>query len=563
MDLTPYVGRWVALINGQVAGVGHTAVSAQRLAQRNRPKERITTQFVEPPDGELLPLSPLMAQLQPIFKQIDTPIFLVGGAVRDGVMGQTSHDLDFAVPENAIKTAFQVADALGVPAYVLDRDRDTGRVMWQETSLDFARFRGMDAIGMDAIGMDAIGTDAIGADAIGDDLEVDLRDRDFTINAMALPVAAKLSSSVIDPTGGMADIAARIIRPTHPDSIMSDPARILRALRQSLSFGFTLAYETAVAVHNAIPKLNTISNERIRDELLKLLETAVPHQALIQLHEFGLLTAVLPEIAALDPVTQSPPHHEAVLAHTVSVLRWLVQLEEAVVYDGETTAPPIVLAKEKLAPFTEPLCQHWAREVDGGFNGRLLLRLGALFHDVGKAETKTVEENGRIRFLGHDAVGAKIVGRRLRRLALSNDAITHIKAIVKGHMRPLQLVTAQGGNPIRRTIFRYFRDTKAAGLDVGILSLADHLATHNGAGHETEWENLVDLIAALFDNYFNRKEESVAPPPLLNGRDLMHLLQLKPGPEIGRLLRLIQEAQATGEVTTKEEAILFAENSRQ
>ena len=525
----------MAFVAEQVAGVGHTAVAAEHMARRNRPRERITLQFVEAPDGKPLFLPPLLEKLRSIFIKLAVPVYLVGGSVRDAILGRECHDLDFVVPENAIKITYRVADALGVPAYALDRERDTGRVVLADMTLDFARFRGAD-------------------------LTADLQDRDFTINAIALPAEANTHLSLIDPINGLADIEAQLIRLTHDSALQDDPVRALRAVRQAISFGFTLHEATAVAISQAAPLIHTTSPERVRDELLKLLATAVPHQALNLMQQHGLLSQVLPEIAALADIAQSAPHHEPVLAHTISVLRWLVQVENAITQ--EVVASPLTLIQDKLDPYLPALAEHLARSVDGGVKGLDLLRLSAVFHDVGKSQTQT-EADGRIRFLGHDKVGAAIASRRLRQLALSNEAINHVKQTVTGHMRPLWLADNQGGKPSRRAVYRYFRDIKTAGLDVALLSLADHLATYNGVGDEEQWHNLVGLVAALCDYYFQQYTEVVAPPPLLSGHQLMEALHLEPGPEIGRLLRLLEEAQAAGDIATPEEALLFAQRSRQ
>ena len=144
MDLSLYAGRWVALVNDQVAGVGHAPEEAISLARRNRPKERFVLRFVEQPGGGPLTLSPLLERIRPFLLQQSQPVYLVGGAVRDALLGRASNDLDFVVPDRAIRFAFKMADYLGVPAYVLDRERDTGRVVLKDdkTTLDFARFRG-------------------------------------------------------------------------------------------------------------------------------------------------------------------------------------------------------------------------------------------------------------------------------------------------------------------------------------------------------------------------------------------------------------------------------------
>ncbi|MCA9972361.1 MAG: HD domain-containing protein [Anaerolineales bacterium] len=536
-DLTPYAGRWVALARDQVAGVGHTPEEAERMARHNRPKERFVLWFVDPPDAAPLPLPALLARLRPFLAQQPEPVYLVGGAVRDALLGRPSHDLDFVVPRRGIALAFAVADALGVPAFPLDKARDTGRVMLAETTLDFACFR-------------------------GPDLAADLRDRDFTVNAIALPATAVSRAALIDPCGGLADLEAGQLRLTHPGALAQDALRALRGVRHVVGLGLTLLPETAQALRAAAPELRQVSVERVRDELQKLLETAAPDTAVALLAELGLLAPVLPEIAALAPVTQSAPHHEPVLAHTVSVLRRLAAVER-VLLAGEAAAEgywqPVV---RELGPYREPLRAHLGRTVDGLVDGRVLLRLGALFHDVGKAQTREEDENGRVRFFGHAEVGAKLAARALRRLTFGNRAVAHVAHIVAAHMRPLFLAEAQGGRPTRRAVYRFFRDIQSAGLDVGLLALADHLATYDGPGDAAAWEQLVRLVGELFRHYFERHDEVVAPTPLLDGHALMAALQLAPGREVGRLLRLIEEAQAAGLVTTPEEAVALARQAQ-
>ncbi len=537
-DLTPYAGRWVALIQNRVAGVGETPDAAKRLAQHNRPKERVTLRYVEAPDGETLLLPPLLAELRPFFAEQDIPVYLVGGAVRDAIMGRPGHDLDFIVPEQAIRLTFKAAGFLNKPAYVMDQERDAGRVVLREdnTTLDFSRFR-------------------------GPDLAADLLDRDFTINALALPATAVTLASVMDPHGGLADLSAGRLRLVQPEALLRDPVRALRAVRQSLTLGFQLTPETRTAVLDAAPFLPHSSIERVRDELLKLLTMAVPDEAIAEMWALGLLTEALPEIAALTDVAQSAPHTEPVLAHTIQVLRWLVVVETAVVAQTPADDAGLQLAQEALAAYAPALATHLARPVDGRLDGHVLLRLGALFHDVGKKATQTMEADGRIRFFGHDVAGAEVANGRLRQMALSNQAVKYVETIVAGHMRPLLLAGA-GGAPSRRAIYRYFRATQTAGLDIGLLSLADHLATYGGPGPNEVWAQLVAVVTRLFAHYFDHYADTVAPPPLLDGHDLVQHLQIQPGPEIGRLLRLIQEAQAAGDIYSREEALALAERSR-
>jgi tRNA nucleotidyltransferase/poly(A) polymerase len=305
-----------------------------------------------------LTFSPLLEKIRPLLVQQSQPVYLVGGAVRDALLGRASKDLDFAVAEGAVKLAFQVANSLGVPAYVLDRERDVGRVVLagEKTTLDFTRFR-------------------------GDDLEAELADRDFTINAIALDVGAEAGDGLIDPTGGRQDLEAGLVRQVHERSLLDDPVRALRAIRMVVALGFKLTEETETAVIAAADRLDQVSVERVRDETLKLINSRTPDAALDHMARLSLLGVVLPEIDQLCGVEQSAPHYEDVYDHTCSVLFWLGRLEDTLL-DGRPAGHPAVAEIEAgLAPYLPQIRAHWTRPVPGELNGRTLLRMGALFHD--------------------------------------------------------------------------------------------------------------------------------------------------------------------------------------
>ena len=483
----------------------------------------------------LFDLSPLLDRLRPLLAAEASPVYVVGGTVRDALLGRASHDIDLAVAAGAVPLTFRLADALHLPAYVLDAERDVGRIIVPDegTTLDIARFRG---------------------NALADDL----RGRDFTINALALPATGRAADDVIDHHGGLADLAAGLVRIIHPRSIADDPVRALRAVRFAVHLGYTLTPDTAAAARAAGPAIPAQSSaERVRDELSRLLAGEAPQRTIALLAELELLPVVLPLVAALDDVTQSPPHHEDVLAHTLSVLRYLFQIEQLV--DGQpVSAEWAADVEHTLAPYRAGLREHLNRTTDGGSSGQLLLRWGGLLHDVGKRVTRTVDADGRVRFLGHDDAGAGMAAGILSGYSFSNEAVRRVRAIVAGHMRPL-LLANERHPPSRRTLYRYYRSLHEAGLDVAMLSLADHLATYDGRGDATAWGALLDVVTALLDVYFHQYEQIVAPPRLLDGRAIMELLKIPPGHEIGRLLKLLEEAQAAGEVTTADEAIAFVE----
>jgi poly(A) polymerase len=482
----------------------------------------------------------ILATLRPLLSGLQQPVYLVGGAVRDLLLGRESHDLDFVVPDRAIKTAFKTADFLGLPAYILDRERDTGRVVLPDgRTLDFACFR-------------------------GDDLEADLCARDFTINAMALLVTADevpLADALVDPCDGQQDLGLRLIRQTHDQAIAQDTVRALRAARLAADLQFTLHPTTAAAMTAAASHLTTVSVERVRDELLRLLMAQRPAVGLQLLGEAGITTVVLPEVAALEEVKQSAPHHEPVGAHTRRVLRWLPRVEAAVVAQLPDELPALRRAQTELAALAGSLHDYLQEPVDGGLTNQAALRLAALFHDVGKAETQAITADGRIRFLNHDQVGAELAGRRLRQLRYSNDLVQTVTQIVAGHMRPLLLAQVEALS--RRAAYRYFRTFDQNGIAIGLLALADHLATYDPAAGDgppdnAAWARLLAVVSGLYALYFHGYEEVVRPTPLLDGRTLMRVLNLKAGPEVGRLLGLIEEAQAVGLVQTADEALALA-----
>lgn len=189
-----------------------------------------------------------------------------------------------------------------------------------------------------------------------------------------------------------------------------------------------------------------------------------------------------------------------------------------------------------------------------------LLKWTALLHDSGKPDTRTVEDSGRTRFLGHEELGAHLSEERLRALRFSNDEIARVTGIIRGHMRPHLLAEA----PLtRRAMYRFFRDTQDYGVDILLLSMADHLATYGPDVDLRRWVARLGMIAEMLETYFGRHETVIAPPPLVNGDDLMRELSLPPGKPIGVLLEAIREAQASGEVGTKEEALVLARSMAQ
>jgi hypothetical protein len=208
---------------------------------------------------------------------------------------------------------------------------------------------------------------------------------------------------------------------------------------------------------------------------------------------------------------------------------------------------------DALSPFGERVHAHLAQVMSDARPRLLILKLAALLHDTGKPSARTEGGQGRVRFLGHQERGARLCGEALRRLRFSGPEIRLGETIVRHHVRPLLL--AQQEDVSARAVYRFFRDTGAAGVDVLLHALADHRATYAPESDDTRWPRLVALTVRMLSDYWDRQVERVQPPLLIGGHDLLRELDLQPGPQIGELLEAVREAQVSGEVRSRDEAL--------
>ena len=533
---SPYAGRWVALVRGRVVAQGGTPEQALHASQSSRYKERPEIRFMSVPFN----LPPLLEKIVNVLPA-NTDVYLVGGAVRDLLTNRLSPDFDFAVPSNGISLARTVANALKADFMVLDGERDTGRVILIEdgkyTYLDFAAYR-------------------------GPTLEDDLRDRDFTINAMALNLR---DVTIIDPLNGGTDIRAKVIRACSPDSLSNDPVRILRAVRQAAAFGFTIDKSTRELMKQAADKINNVSIERVRDEVFKMLGGPKASASIRALEMLGVLQYLMPELLKMKGVTQSNPHIHEVWVHTLSVVDQLEDLLTSSLrldFDPEKTSDMFMgLVSLKIGRYREQIAKHFANQLNPSRSHRSLLIFAALYHDVCKPDTKTIDENGRIRFFDHDIKGAEVVADRARAFNLSNDEVERLHTIVRHHMRFhffADRLEREGQPPSRKAVYRFFRDSGAAGVDLILLALADLRGTKGNELTQVTWTAYLDIARILLENYWERPEEVINPPRLVDGNELMKELSLQPGKVVGVLLESIRENQAAGKITDREQALEFA-----
>jgi poly(A) polymerase len=540
-----YAGRWIARLRGRIVAHGGTPEQARRAAQ-SRYKETAEVIFMPTPFPLILP--ELLDTVRNSLPDGLT-VYLVGGAVRDALLGRPVHDLDFALERNAIKTARNIADALQADFYPLDTERDTGRVIVTNPDgthmlMDFASFRGADS-----------------PTGSGKNLETDLAGRDFTLNAIALNLG---DNSLHDPLGGALDLKEKRLRACSPSAFADDPVRILRGVRLAANFGFHILPETRTAMKEAAGLLGKVSPERLRDELFRILDGMQPATCLRALDLLGVLDTLLPELSELKGVEQIPPHVQQVWEHTLSTLghleRNLAALKPDYDPDGAVDLLHGLLVVQ-IGRYRQQINEALMMRLTGDRTRRSLLILAALYHDIAKPQSKKMDEKGQYHFWGHDQQGAEMLTRRARALALGNDEIQWLETIVRNHMRihfHADRLVREGKPPSRRAIYRFFRDTGAAGLEVCLLSLADLRATYEQTLPQETWAAALEVVRSLLEAWYEKKEEQITPPPLVDGNDLMRELSLPPGKKIGELLDAVREAQAVGDVSSKARALELA-----
>jgi putative nucleotidyltransferase with HDIG domain len=478
---------------------------------------------------QIAPKGSIVEQICHFLQERSVEAYLVGGCVRDWLLGRSSHDFDFAVAGDAVELARQVADRIGGAFVLLDEERRTGRVVLrgednQRLFIDFAQLQ-------------------------GDDIIADLSKRDFTVNAMAVDIT---EFRLIDPYNGQQDLQLGLVRAVSERAFQDDPLRTLRAVRVAAQIQASIEQGTEELLRQAVPLIITVSAERVRDELVKILDLPGAAQNLRYLDELNLLTAIIPELETLKGVEQSAPHYWDVFEHSLETVRRLEEviaaLGGAVLVDKELSLIPLL-----LSPFSDRLSTHMSQFISDDRPRLTVLKLVALLHDLGKPATKSMDDEGKIHFFGHEEEGAEVVETILRRLRFGGSEVKLAKTVVANHMRPSLL--AEQEVVTRRAVYRFFRDTGDAGVDTLLFYLADHLATWGPNLRMDRWRRRVDFVASMLADYYERSQKVIFPPKLINGHDLMEEFGLEEGPQIGQLLEAVREAQVEGEVKTREEAL--------
>jgi poly(A) polymerase len=438
--------------------------------------------------------------------------WLVGGAVRDRLLGRVTTDFDVALPGDPRAAARRLARATGAASFALSDAFGAWRAVapggaWQ---VDLVPLR-------------------------DGDLAADLAARDFTINAIAEPLAG---GEPVDPHGGAADLAARRLRMVGPGALADDPLRTLRAVRLAVELELAIEPATGAAVTAHAPALAQVSPERVFAELKRIVVAPAVLRGMELLAAHGLTDVVLPELTVLRGVEQNVYHHADVYDHTLEVLGAVAALEH----------DPAAAGLGEHAPATAALL---AEPLGDGLTRGGAMRFAALLHDAAKPETRGERPDGRVTFIGHDEAGAALARDVLRRLRGSERLADYVAALTLHHLRLGFLVHER---PLsRRSVWRYLEATSPYAADVTVFTVADRLATRG--------RNAQDAIAAHLDlaremlGYAFERRRSEPSPPLVRGDELAAELGIAPGPELGRVLAALEEDRFAGEISTREDAV--------
>ncbi len=464
-----------------------------------------------------------------ILKELDVSSYLVGGAVRDALLNRMTRDVDIVVPGSANELGGALAHSLDGHLIPLDLGRDVARVLVGNRD---------HRVILDLLSLTEDGIDA------------DLRRRDFTINAIATPLESVVSGNwdLIDPLGGVRDIASRRIKAVSDNIFADDPVRLLRAVRLSAETGFSILPETESLIRRDAPRLTESSPERIREELFRILAAPGTVRWIRMMDRLGLMSVLIPELDRARGIKQPKEHYYDVFGHLVAALDYVDQI-----VSGRFSYEFV----QDMMPAFDGMDAYFSREAADGHTRGAMLKLAALLHDVAKPHTKTVEPSGRVRFFGHSEMGEEIAEDILSRLRVGRKGVGLVKGMIRHHLRPRQM--ASGGElPTNRAIHRYYRDLGDVALDTLYLNMADFLAARGPLLTPAEMRNQVRVIEHILA-VGPQKETSVASRKgLLTGYDIMKELHIEPGPLVGQLLKSVGQAEAYGQVTTRDEALKLA-----
>lgn len=462
-------------------------------------------------------------------------VWLVGGAVRDQLLGIESYDLDFVVDGDALACARRLADSLGGSYFPLDLERETGRAILpsdgdKRLTCDFARMRGAD-------------------------IHEDLQSRDFTVNALAIHLHPPFDR--LDPLGGAADLRAGRLRACSASSLADDPVRTLRAIRLAIQFELKIEPETLESIKGAARLLAHASSERKRDELFSILDGDHPGRAMRLMDHLDLLLHTFPELTELKGRPLPEPVVYEALDYSLSIAARLEQLLSVLEQEHDPeSAAEITLAQIalRLGRYREQISRCAGSVLSAERRVRSLLFFGALYLPSGTPFLgELVEESGGAGQLYQQS--AQLAAERARALRLSNVETDFVAKLIYGQpgTRNARFRAAEHA----LAVYQFFRDVGEAGIGVVLLSLAEFLGAYTPPVPQNAWAQRLDVARNLLGAYFESYDQIIDPPLLVRGGELVGEFDLAPGEIVGKALEAVREAQVLGEVENRKQALEF------
>ena len=443
-------------------------------------------------------------------------IYVVGGTVRDYLMGKVSYDRDLIITDMEAKDFAQSLNKIFNSTFItLDEENKIYRLVLKDSD-DIHNPQMIDI-----------------TNPIDNSLEMDLMRRDLTINAIAVNIN---TGEVIDLFGGVADIKNKTLNYIEEGNFMDDPLRLLRVYRFQATLDFDLGSDTIHAICKYSDLIEKPAKERVLYELMKLFNGDYTAKALINMNKTWLLEEVFPIVKELKQVPPNSHHHLDLLNHSIETVNQI-----QMIYENSD----------------DRVKEHLNRCDFGGFPRLAHLKLAGFLHDIGKFSTWTIEKDtGRHRFIKHDDVGSKLVKPILKSLTCSNRQIDYISDMIKNHIYPSSLMCEQDVN--EKAMMRYLRKLNDNVIDNIVLAKADRLSARGEVITDEMIENNISNLDKLQNFYFESLEKLTPLPKLVDGNELMEHFNLTQSPLLGNIIAAIHEAQLDGDVTTKEQALDLA-----
>ena len=440
--------------------------------------------------------------LRKLIKKSKQSIFFVGGTVRDYLLNKKTKDIDIVTeedPEELLKD---------VNFFPLDKERKIFRIVYKDYIIDVAKLQGNSII-------------------------KDLKRRDFTVNAIAYDIKQK---KIMDPLNGSEDLRKGLLKAVSFENLKEDPIRILRAVRFWLFYPFRLEKKTKSYLSKAADHITKTAGERLKEELFKIMAHPISYKGIHLMYELKILDYIIPEFPKCRGLFQG---------------KFLgVDLAEHLIYTYKSAEVLLKFVHYFWGDF-ENILSIINSATESNIEKKQILKFSALLHDIAKPKTFLIRNN-EYTFWGHDKEGALIAEQVAERLKLSNKTKKSLASLVSNHMR-LHLL-ARAGEITDKAKGRFFRQLGEDGVMTVLLSLADTLASSGEAGFYYIFPFAYELIEFYFNSYLKKE---FYEKPILSGYEIMDILNIKPGPQVGKIIRMLLDAQAEGKVKTKEEAIRF------